>query len=76
MKTESIVKDELTVDASRICTICGKEVAEAEFWGHVLDRHGLMTEEYQTVADNLKSPKLTGSVDEAEKNTVRKNFFD
>ena len=67
VKTETVVKDEAAVDTSQICTICGREVAEAEFWGHVLDRHGLMSEEYQTVADSLKSPKLAANEDDAEK---------
>ena len=90
VKTEAVVKDEpaAAVDTSQICTICGKEVAEAGFWKHVLERHGLMAEEYQTVADTLqssyqqtvadtlKSPKLAGNVDEAEKvNKVRKYMF-
>ena len=67
VKTETVVKDEAAVDTSQICTICGREVAETEFWSHVLDRHGLMSEEYQTVADSLKSPKLAANEDDAEK---------
>ena len=67
VKTEAVVKDETTVDTSQICTICGREVAETEFWGHVLDRHGLKSEEYQTVADSLKAPKLAANEDNAEK---------
>ena len=67
VKTEAVIKDEAAVDTSQICTICGREVAETEFWSHVLDRHGLMSEEYQTVADSLKSPKLATNEDDAEK---------
>ena len=62
------------------CTSYFREVAEADFWNHVLERHGLMKEEYQTVADSLKSPKLAGNVDDTESEKVRKtilftNFF-
>ena len=68
-----VIQDE-AVDKSQICSMCGRELSESEFWDHVMVRHGLVAEEYLGIVARLnqvKSNKSSGNVGNQEQGRLR-----